>query len=60
MSRASRNTVLLDMASQLPPIVVSRLLGVSIGTAARWANRAGTPQAGYAAELARRQELPKV
>lgn len=40
-SRASRNTALLHLASTTPPAVFASLVGVSIGTATRWAGLAG-------------------
>jgi transposase-like protein len=51
-ARPARNTALMDLANQLPTTVISRLLGLSIRTAARWSAEAGHLRAGYAAELA--------
>ncbi|WP_131808180.1 hypothetical protein [Mycolicibacterium phlei] len=53
-ARPARNTALMDLANQLPATVISRLLGLSIRTAARWSAEAGHQRAGYAAELAAR------
>jgi hypothetical protein len=39
--RPDRNSALLEMARQLPPAVVGRLLGLHPVTAARWADTAG-------------------
>lgn len=55
-ARPARNTAMLDLAAQLPSVVLSKLLGVHINTATRWTDRAGTPTAPYAAEVARRSE----
>ena len=47
-SRASRNTALLHLASTTPPAVFASLVGVSIGTATRWAGLAGASWNRYA------------
>ncbi|MGO3180707.1 MAG: hypothetical protein ACTIJR_14330 [Brevibacterium linens] len=47
-SRASRNTALLHLASTTPPAVFASLIGVSIGTATRWAGLAGASWNRYA------------
>lgn len=52
-ARPARNTALMDLANQLPTTVLSRLLGLSTRTAAKWSAEAGLLRAGYAAELAR-------
>jgi hypothetical protein len=36
----ARNTAMIEAVSELPPIVVSDLFGVSAGTAHRWAQYA--------------------
>ncbi len=47
-TRASRNTALLHLASTTPPAVFAHLIGVSIGTATRWAGLAGAAWNSYA------------
>jgi hypothetical protein len=47
-ARASRNTALLHLASTTPPAVFASLVGVSIGTATRWAGLAGAQWNRYA------------
>ncbi|MBE1579455.1 hypothetical protein SAMN05216266_14019 [Amycolatopsis marina] len=44
----------MDLASQLPPVVLSKLLGIHINTATYWAHQANRSGAAYAADLARR------
>lgn len=51
-----RNSALMDLAAQMPPAVLSEVLGVSIGAAAGWAVVAGGPRAQYAADLSRRSK----
>ena len=53
-ARAGRNTTLMDLAAQLPTVVLSKLLGIGINTATSWTQRAQTGAA-YAAEVALRQ-----
>ncbi|MGH3854845.1 MAG: hypothetical protein ACRDR6_15385 [Pseudonocardiaceae bacterium] len=53
-ARPARNTALFDLATQLPAVVLSKLLGIHINTATRWTNQAGAPGAAYAAKVARR------
>lgn len=53
-ARPARNSTLMDLAAQLPAVVLARLLGVAVPTATRWTGVAGAPQAEYAANLARR------
>lgn len=53
-SRPARNTVLMELAAEIPAVVLSKLLGISPSTATRWTEYAGAPAAGYAANLARR------
>jgi len=48
-ARASRNTALLHLASTTPPAVFASLVGISIGTATRWAGLAGASWNRYAA-----------
>ena len=54
VGRTARNTVLVDLASQLPPAVLGRLLGIDINTAGAWAERAARSGAAYAGDLTRR------
>lgn len=53
-ARPARNTTLMELANQLPAVVISRLLGLHAGTATKWSVEAGNPRADYAAELAAR------
>ena len=39
--RTGRNTALFDLAAQLPPVVLARMLGINITTVGAWAGRAG-------------------
>lgn len=57
-ARAGRNTTLMDLAAQLPAVVLSDLLGIHINTATSWAQQAQTG-ATYAAEVARRGPFSK-
>ncbi|MFI5982090.1 hypothetical protein ACIBEA_14545 [Streptomyces sp. NPDC051555] len=52
--RLARNTALMDIASELPAAVVSRLLGVHQNTADAWRLESEGPGAAYAADLIRR------
>lgn len=54
-ARAGRTATLMDLAAQMPAVVLSKLLGISLATATGWNQAAGSTQAGYAAEVARRQ-----
>jgi hypothetical protein len=47
--RPDRNSTLLELARELPPAVLGRLLHLHPGTAARWADTAGGNWARYAA-----------
>ncbi len=53
-SHPGRHAALLDLSTQLPAAVLSRLLGVSASTADRWTTRSGNSWAGYAAAVQRR------
>ncbi|WP_371572724.1 hypothetical protein [Streptomyces sp. NBC_01314] len=53
-TRAGRNTALMELAGQLPAVVLNRLLGLHINTATLWSQDAGNTRPGYAAEVARR------
>lgn len=55
LSRLDRNTILMDLAAQIPATVLSNLLNLYVGTTAAWNERAGNTRAGYAAELTRRR-----
>jgi len=48
-ARTSKNTALLHLAATTPPAVFASLVGVSIGTATRWASLAGASWNRYAA-----------
>ncbi|MFD7954318.1 hypothetical protein ACFV4X_12565 [Streptomyces ardesiacus] len=52
--RVARNTTLMDLASELPPVVLSRLLGFHQNTADAWQREATGFGADYAADLTRR------
>jgi hypothetical protein len=47
--RPDRNSTLLELARELPPAIVGKLLGLHPGTAAKWAAVAGSNWARYAA-----------
>lgn len=53
-ARPARNTTLMELAGQMPPVVLTKLLGIPIETASRWHRRADGPGGSYAAEIARR------
>ena len=53
-TRLSRNTAMVNLAAERPGAGISHLLGLHPDTAEKWTREAGTPRAGYAAELARR------
>jgi hypothetical protein len=57
--RVGRNTALIEHAATLPAAVLSDLLGISTGTATRWAALAGAGGNGYAAQIARRAARPR-
>ncbi|MFF4794439.1 hypothetical protein ACFY2M_32825 [Streptomyces sp. NPDC001276] len=46
----------MDLAAQMPPAVLSEVLGVSIGATTGWAAATGGPRAQYAAELSCRSK----
>lgn len=50
-----RNTALMEMASEMPAAVITRLLGISLNRATHWTQDAGHTRPGYGAELARRR-----
>jgi hypothetical protein len=54
--RLGRNSALMDLAAQMPPAVLSEVLGISIGAATGWAAAAGAPSAQHAAALSRRSK----
>lgn len=54
-ARAGRNTTLMDLAAQVPAVVLSKLLGIGINTATSWTQQAQIGAA-YPAEVARRQD----
>jgi hypothetical protein len=53
-ARLARNTILMELAAELPAVVLSKLLGIAAATATRWIGHAGAPAAEYAADLSRR------
>ncbi|MCX4405895.1 MULTISPECIES: hypothetical protein [unclassified Streptomyces] len=55
-AKPARNTALLDLAGELPAVVLSRLLGITVTTAAHWTRRSGAPRAAYAADFSRRRD----
>lgn len=54
--RPSRNAAMMDLASDQPAVVLSRLLGITIRSATRWNDHAGAPGHTYAAELVTRAQ----
>ncbi|MEU9369595.1 hypothetical protein AB0D71_33955 [Streptomyces avermitilis] len=52
--RLGRNTALMDIVSEVPSVVVSRLLGFHQETADTWRRERAGSSPGYAAEVARR------
>jgi hypothetical protein len=57
--RMARNTALVELASELPAVMVSRLLGVHQSTADSW-KRIGGQDNAYAAEVASRSAIEVV
>jgi hypothetical protein len=53
-ARAACSTVLMGLAAQLPPVVLSKLLGIHICTATHCAHQANPSNAAYAADISRR------
>ncbi|MER7540119.1 hypothetical protein ABTX77_35870 [Streptomyces sp. NPDC097704] len=53
-SRMARNTALIELASELPAVIVSRLLGIHQSTADTWQRLAGQDHC-YAADITHRQ-----
>lgn len=53
-AKPARNTAMMNLAAELPAIVLSRLLGLHPATASKWTGEAGAPRSAYAAHLARR------
>ncbi|MGW2564152.1 hypothetical protein ACWCXB_34065 [Streptomyces sp. NPDC001514] len=54
-ARAGRNTALMELAGELPAVVLSDLLGIHISTATLWSQESGNTRPGYAAEVAQRE-----
>ncbi len=52
--RAARNGALLQLAGEVPPVVLADLLGISINNAARWVRVASGDWSNYAADRATR------
>ncbi|GIM90159.1 hypothetical protein [Paractinoplanes toevensis] len=53
--RAARNTAMLDLAGDVPAVVLSHLLGLHVRTTTDWVRLAGATGAEYAAEVSRRE-----
>ncbi|MFC9472696.1 hypothetical protein ACFTS5_10910 [Nocardia sp. NPDC056952] len=53
-TRAGRSTALIQLAAQLPAVVLGNLLGLHIQTATRWTQAAGNTRPAYAADVSRR------
>ncbi len=47
VTRASRNTALLHLASTTPPAVFATLIGIHVNTATRWAALTGSAWNSY-------------
>jgi formylmethanofuran dehydrogenase subunit E len=58
-TRASRNTAMLHLAATVPPAVFASLIGISIGSAVRWAEYAGSNWTTYAAIRTRATASPR-
>jgi hypothetical protein len=54
-ARPARNTTLMELAAELPAVVLSRLLGLSINSATKWTRGSTGHRAAYAATVARRR-----
>lgn len=52
-SRRGRNSALMDLAGQMPPAVLSQVLGVGIKAATQWADAVGSARTEYAADLSK-------
>ncbi len=52
-ARGNRNAAMLQLAAELPAVVLADLLGVHTGTATKWAHEAGGNWATYAADRSR-------
>jgi len=55
-ARPGRNSVLMELAAELPAVVLSQFLGISPSTVTRWSGYAWAPAAEYAGEIARRTD----
>ncbi|WP_445520819.1 hypothetical protein [Streptomyces sp. NEAU-174] len=53
-ARPARNTTLIELTAELPPVVLARLLGLNINSAERWSAEAAANRTTYATDLARR------
>jgi hypothetical protein len=51
--RAGRNSALMELASKLQAVVLSKLVGIHVTTEETWANQVGVAEASYAAEVAK-------
>ena len=52
-ARSNRNAAMLQLAAELPAVVLADLLGVHTGTATKWAHEANSNWATYAADRSR-------
>ena len=52
-ARDHRNTAMLQLAAELPAVVIADLLGVHIGTATRWVHESSGNWTAYAGEHSR-------
>ncbi|MEU4102393.1 hypothetical protein AB0F16_17670 [Streptomyces tanashiensis] len=53
-SRRGRNSALTDLAAQMPPAVLSQVLGVGVKAATQWADAVGSARTEYAADRSKR------
>jgi hypothetical protein len=49
-ARSNRNTAMLQLAAELPAVVIADLLGIHVGTATRWVHQASGNWTSYAAD----------
>jgi hypothetical protein len=57
--RAARNGALLQLAGEVPPVVLADLLGISINNAVRWVAMASGHWSNYASHCAQRTSDPE-
>lgn len=58
--RAARNTTMIDLAGDVPAVVLSHLLGLHVRTTTDWVRIAGAPRAEYAADISQRETSRKL